>query len=243
MKHDTVTPYNKDQQSKKEQVEEMFDNIAFRYDFLNHFLSAGIDKSWRKEAIRFLAPKNPKVIADIATGTGDFALEAIKLNPTKVIGIDISRKMLDVGEKKASAKNLQNTIFFEQGDSENLSYPDNTFDAITVGFGVRNFENLEKGLLEIKRVLNKNGSLVILEVSKPTNPFISFVYTFYFHFLLPTIGRIFSKDSRAYTYLPESVEAFPRGTQFTELLERLGYCKVSYKPLTFGICAMYTAEK
>lgn len=238
-----VTPYNNTQSSKKEQVAEMFNNIAANYDFLNHFLSLGIDILWRKKAVRMLKPYNPKVMLDIATGTGDFALECISLNPTQIIGCDISKEMLAVGRKKIADKSLSNIITMEQGDSENLVYEDNKFDAITVAFGVRNFENLEAGLREMHRVLKPTGKVAIIEFSHPTAFPIKQLYNFYFKFILPTIGRLFSKDQRAYSYLPESVEAFPYGEKFVGILNNIGYKEVKSVPLTFGIASIYFASK
>lgn len=221
----------------------MFDNIAHRYDFLNHLLSAGIDNIWRKKAIRFLKKRNPKVVMDMATGTGDFAMEALSLKPDRIVGLDLSEDMLKYGRVKADKKGVSDVVEFVKGDSENLQFEDNTFDAMTVGFGVRNFENLEKGLSEMLRVLKPGGQLVILEISKPSAFPVKQLFHVYFHYVCPIIGRAFSKDHRAYTYLPESVEAFPHGEQFTGILERVGYKNAEWRPLTFGICAMYTCEK
>jgi demethylmenaquinone methyltransferase / 2-methoxy-6-polyprenyl-1,4-benzoquinol methylase len=239
-----VTPYQKEGASKKEQVEEMFDNIAHRYDFLNHLLSAGIDKTWRRKAIKHIAAYKPRLVMDMATGTGDFAIDtAERLDIDKVVGLDLSEEMLAIGRKKSSGKSLQNKIEYVKGDSENLQYPDNTFDAMTAGFGVRNFENLEKGLTEMHRVLKPGAPLVILEVSQPDAFPMKQVFGVYFKLILPTIGRVFSKDHRAYTYLPESVEAFPKGDNFVNILKKIGFKNAKHHPLTFGICAMYTCEK
>jgi len=239
----TVVPYKEEKISKKEQVARMFDNISGRYDFLNHFLSLGIDKAWRKKAVRLLEPYKPKVILDVATGTGDFALQALTLNPEKIIGVDISEGMLDVGRKKMSDRGLSNIIEMRSGDSENLPFSDNNFDAVTVGFGVRNFENLSKGLLEIYRVMKPGAILVVLEFSRPRRfPFKQF-YNFYFKTILPKIGRWISRDKAAYTYLPESVEAFPDGDDFMAILSSTGYKNTTCKPLTFGISSIYTAQK
>ncbi len=221
----------------------MFDNIAHNYDFLNHLLSLGIDNLWRKKAIRFIGKSNPKVIMDMATGTGDFAMEALKLNPDRVVGLDLSEDMLQYGRIKAKKKGVDSIVEFVKGDSEDLQFEDNTFDAMTVGFGVRNFENLEKGLSEMLRVLKPGGKLVVLEISKPRSFPFKQIFKVYFHYVCPLIGRVFSKDHRAYTYLPESVEAFPSGKKFTGILEKVGYKKAEWTPLTFGICAMYTCEK
>lgn len=239
----TVVPYKQDNAAKKVQVARMFDNISGQYDFLNHFLSLGIDIRWRKKAIRWLGEGKPKVILDVATGTGDFAIEAMALNPEKVIGIDISQGMLEVGVKKIESKGLTSVIELRQADSENLPFEENKFDAVTVAFGVRNFENLEKGLAEMLRVMKPGGRVAILEFSKPGSFPFKQLYFFYFSYILPVIGRIFSRDSSAYTYLPESVKAFPDGKDFVSILSRVGYKNASCKPLTFGISSLYTATK
>lgn len=238
-----VTPYKDKKSSKKEQVAEMFDNISHRYDFLNHFLSLGIDKLWRKKAVGILAEKQPKIILDVATGTADFAIESLKLNPEKVYGIDISEGMLAKGREKINKDSKQEVIELLQGDSENIPFDDESFDAITVAFGVRNFENLEQGLSDMRRVLKKDGRAVILEFSKPKAFPIKQLYNFYFHNLLPFIGRIVSKDASAYTYLPESVEAFPEGKEFEQILEKLNYRLLPSHPLMFGIATIYVVEK
>jgi len=239
----TVVPYKEEKISKKEQVARMFDNISGRYDFLNHFLSLGIDKAWRRKAVRLLAPQSPKVILDVATGTGDFALQALSLNPESIVGIDISEGMLEVGRKKMSSRGVSHIIEMQSGDSENLPFADNNFDAVTVGFGVRNFENLSKGLLEIYRVMKPEAMLVVLEFSRPTRfPFKQF-YNFYFKIILPKIGRWISRDKAAYTYLPESVQAFPDGNDFIKILNDIGFKNTACKPLTFGISSIYTAQK
>lgn len=237
-----VTPYNS-KDSKKEQVAQMFDNIAFRYDLLNSILSLGIHKGWRKECVKLLRTHNPKLILDVATGTGDFALECEQLHPEKIIGVDISEGMMKFGREKIKKKGLEKLITLEYGDAETISFPDNTFDAIVVGFGVRNFENLEKGLINLQRVLKPGGKLVILEFSNPRNGFIRWAYDFYFNKVTPFIGRLFSKDVRAYTYLPESVKAFPDNERFTEILKKLNYTQTSYKSLCFGISAIYQGSK
>lgn len=238
-----VVPYKEEVGSKKEQVATMFNNISKKYDFLNHFLSLGIDIVWRKKAIKLLKPTSPKQILDIATGTGDFAIAALKINPTKVTGIDISEGMLNVGKQKIKEKGLEDKIELALGDSENLNFNDSTFDAYTVGFGVRNFENLEKGLSEMLRVLKPNGTAVILEFSKPKKFPIKQLYNFYFNKILPGIGKLVSKDSSAYTYLPESVDAFPDGSDFLQILTKLGYKDVKAIPLMFGIASIYKANK
>lgn len=238
-----VVPYKEEVGSKKEQVATMFNNISKKYDFLNHFLSMGIDIVWRKKAIRLLKDKQPKQMLDIATGTGDFAIAALKLNPTKVTGVDISEGMLNVGKEKIKAKGLENKIELQLGDSENLQFDNETFDAYTVGFGVRNFENLEKGLTEMLRVLKPNGTAIILEFSKPKKFPIKQIYNFYFNKVLPGIGKLVSKDSSAYTYLPESVNAFPDGEDFIKILNKIGYKDAVSLPLMFGIASIYKATK
>jgi len=239
----SVKPYYKDNQSKKEEVAEMFNNISKRYDFLNHFLSMGIDKLWRKKAIKILGENSPKVILDIATGTGDFAVEALKLNPTKVIGIDISKGMLAMGVEKMKTKKVDHIIDLQLGDSENLNFEDNYFDGYTVGFGVRNFENLEKGLGEMLRVLKPNGKAVILEFSKPKKFPIKQSYFVYSKYILPTIGKLVSKDARAYTYLPESIAAFPEGEEFISIMKKVGYKNVDSKLVSGGIATIYFGNK
>ena len=239
----TVLPYKDKQDTKKKQVASMFDNISGQYDFLNHFLSMGIDILWRKKAIRLLKADQPKLILDIATGTGDFAIEALALKPDKVIGVDISQGMLEVGKKKLKKKGLDHIIELQMGDSERLLFDDNKFDAIIVAFGVRNFEHLEQGLKDMYRVLKSGGKVVILEFSKPrTFPFKQ-VYQFYFKWILPKIGRLISKDNSAYTYLPESVNEFPDGKDFLGILEKTGFKETECKPLTLGISSIYTGIK
>jgi len=221
----------------------MFNSISKRYDFLNHFLSMGIDKLWRKKAIRLLSNKSVEKLLDIATGTGDFAIEALKLNPKQIIGADISDGMLQVGKEKVKKKKIDHIISFELGDAENLNFTDNTFDAITVGFGVRNFENLEKGLADMYRVLKPKGQVAILEFSKPKNFPIKQLYHFYFLNILPFIGRMISKDSSAYTYLPESVQEFPDGELFLNIMNKIGYENTKQYPVSFGIASIYIGEK
>ncbi len=239
----TVKPYSA-AGSKKTQVEEMFDSIAPRYDFLNHFLSLGIDRSWRKKAIAQLKDLQPKYILDVATGTADVALEtARRLHPDKIVGLDISAEMLHIGREKIAKKGLSNVIELVQGDSENLPFADNTFDAITVAFGVRNFENLEQGLSEMNRVLKKGGKLVVLEFSKPSAFPFKQLFQFYFRHILPIIGRWTSQDPRAYQYLFESVQVFPEGKHFLNILQKTGYKSSKCIPLTLGVCSIYSAEK
>ncbi len=238
-----VVPYKEEQSSKKEQVAKMFDNISHRYDFLNHFLSLGIDKAWRKKAVGLLKPLQPKQLLDVATGTGDFALQAQSLKPDMTIGVDISEGMLEVGRRKVTAKKLDGSVSLVYGDSENLPFEENKFDAVTVAFGVRNFENLERGLAEIFRVLRTGGTVVVLEFSRPKKFPFKQVYNFYFKFILPKIGRLVSSDKAAYTYLPESVEAFPDGEDFLSILHQVGFKNTQCKPLTFGISSIYIGTK
>jgi len=243
MSNPVVKPYN--QSSKKEEVEQMFDNIAHKYDFLNHFFSLGIDILWRKRAIRLIKKTQPKTILDVATGTGDFAiLTAQQYREVDTItGIDISEGMLEVGRKKIKEKSLDQKISFKKADSESLPYADAAFDAVTVAFGVRNFENLEKGIEEMHRVLVKDGVIAIIEFSKPKKFPIKQLFGFYFKFIMPTIGNWLSKDSRAYTYLPESVAAFPEGQAFASILFNIGFSKVQVIPLSGGIASIYFATK
>ncbi len=237
-----VVPY-KEGVSKKDQVARMFNNISHRYDFLNHLLSLGIDKIWRRKAIGILQSIQPKQILDVATGTGDFALQAMALNPEKITCIDISEGMLEVGRKKIRARNLESKIELVQADSENIPFSHNKFDAVTVAFGVRNFEDLRRGLSEILRVLKPGGMLVVLEFSKPaTFPFKQ-VYNFYFRFILPRIGSIVSNDKAAYTYLPKSVEAFPDGEDFLHILHDVGFKNTKCSSLSFGISTIYIGTK
>ena len=236
-----VTPY-KNSKSKKEQVITMFDNIAKSYDFLNHSLSLGMDNVWRKKAIKKLN-NNPKSILDIATGTGDFAISAAKHTSAKITGIDISQGMLNIGIQKIEKKQLNNRITLQKADSEDLPFQENSFDAITAGFGVRNFENLSKGLSEMYRVLDTNGIVAILEPSTPKYFPLKQLYNLYFHYILPTIGFWISKDKDAYSYLPESVDAFPSGEQFITKMQKVGFKDCKHLPLTFGIVSLYIAIK
>lgn len=238
-----VVPYKDKDTSKKEQVAEMFNNISGKYDFLNHFLSLGIDILWRKKAIRLLKKDQPKQILDIATGTGDFAIEALALNPDKVTGVDISSGMLEVGRKKLKEKGLDNRIELLLGDSEGLPFADNNFDAAIVAFGVRNFEHLEQGLSDMHRVIRPEGKVVILEFSKPKLFPFRQLYQFYFKWILPKIGRMVSNDSVAYTYLPDSVNAFPDGQRFLDILNKVGFRNTKCIPLTLGISSIYIGSK
>ena len=221
----------------------MFNSIAHRYDFLNHFLSAGIDYIWRRKAVQMLDKQNPKMILDVATGTADLAIEASRLNVEKIIGVDIAEDMLSIGRKKLIHKNLDHLIHLEQGDSENLRFETCTFDAAMVAFGVRNFENLQKGLSEMYRVLKPGGIILVLEFSKPSKFPVKQLYNFYFKNILPFMGRIISGDSSAYTYLPESVGLFPDGEQFVEVLKKVGFNETRHVALTFGIASIYTGKK
>lgn len=239
----TVVPYKDHRGSKKEQVAEMFDNISHRYDLLNRLLSMGIDVYWRKKAISLLGLHRPQRILDVATGTGDFALEALALHPQQIIGIDISEGMLAIGRQKIARRKLDNIISLQKGDSENMPFQEATFDAVTVAFGVRNFENLEKGLANIYRVLREDGTLLVLEFSKPKIFPVKQLYFFYFRYILPLIGKIISKDRSAYAYLPESVKQFPDGIAFLRILENIGFRQTKCVPLTFGICSAYIAKK
>lgn len=242
--HDTIVPFKDSSESKKEQVEQMFDKIAFRYDFMNHFLSAGIDVRWRKKAIKQLKELKPGLVLDVATGTGDLAMLAYKmLKPRKIIGIDISGKMLEIGRQKIEKLGLQQHIELLKGDCETILYDDDTFDAVTVAFGVRNFQDLEKGLKEMHRVLKTGGKLVILEFSQPKTPLIRQFYSFYLNHVAPRLGRMISKNKSAYQYLNDSVQKFPEGENFVNILKRLGYKNASCKKLSLGISSIYCGEK
>jgi demethylmenaquinone methyltransferase/2-methoxy-6-polyprenyl-1,4-benzoquinol methylase len=239
-----VLPFGNKTASKKVQVTQMFDAISKRYDLLNRVLSLGIDVGWRKKAVRALADLKPQMVVDIATGTGDFAILAAQLlQPQQIIGIDVSPGMLSVGKEKIARRKLHNIIDMQLGDSEALTLADNSVDAITVGFGVRNFENLEKGLSEIYRVLRPGGRAAILEPAVPRRFPIRQLFLFYFRYILPLIGRLISRNKVAYTYLPESVRAFPDGEEFLAICRPIGFSKVQWKPLTLGICSFYLLEK
>lgn len=238
-----IKPYGSSM-GKKDEVEQMFDNISHRYDFLNRLLSVGIDVSWRKKVVKMVSDKNPSTILDVATGTGDLAIALAKKNPqAEITGFDLSQGMLEHGRKKIKDKNLDHQIQMIQGDAENMPFEDNSFDAITVAFGIRNFENLENGLREIHRVLKPGGSFVILEFSQPESFPMKQLYFFYFKNILPIIGRTFSKDHRAYTYLPESVQAFPYGEKLNEILKSVNFLEPKDKKLTFGIASIYRCLK
>lgn len=238
-----VKPYNSADKSKKEEVAEMFNNISKRYDFLNHFLSLGIDKLWRKKAVKQLREINPERILDIATGTGDFAISSLRLDPKEVVGVDISEGMLSVGREKMKKKGFDKVVKMVLGDSEELQYPNNTFDAITVGFGVRNFQNLEKGLGDMLRVLRPGGKAVVLEFSKPKRFPIKQLFGFYSKVIIPFFGKRISKDKRAYEYLPESVAAFPEGQAFLDIMNKVGYTELNAIPVSGGIATIYTGIK
>ena len=240
---ESIKPYNEDEK-KSVQVERMFDNIAPAYDQLNHTLSWGIDKSWRKKAIDWLKPFNPQRMMDVATGTGDFAIQACRvLNPKELIGTDISEGMMNVGRQKVKEAGLESRISFAKEDCTALSFPDNRFDAITVAFGVRNFEDLDKGLREMHRVLDSDGKLVILELSEPEWFPMKQLYALYSKVVIPTLGKLLSKDRSAYTYLPQSIKAFPQGEVMKEIILKAGFKEACFKRLTLGICTLYTATK
>ena len=238
-----IKPIPSNSATKKEQVEEMFDSISPKYDFLNHFLSLGIDNIWRKKCVNTLKEINPKNVLDIATGTGDLAIASLKLNPEKITGLDLSAGMLEKGKEKMKKRGYDTIIEMIKGDSENLPFDDNTYDASTVGFGVRNFQDLSLGLNEIYRVLKPGGKIAILEFSKPTNPIFKGLYNFYFLRILPLFGKLFSSSNSAYTYLPKSVQAFPDGDDFLKVLNNCGFKNTTSTPLTFGICSIYTGIK
>lgn len=242
--HDHVVPYQDSELEKKQQVAEMFNSIAGKYDFMNRFLSAGIDVKWRKKAINLLKPLQPRIILDVATGTGDVAIMTHKLlQPEKITGIDISEGMLEVGREKIKKLGLGAVIDLQKGDSETINFADNSFDAITVAFGVRNFQNLEKGLKEMLRVLKPGGKLVVLEFSRPKEPVFKTVYNIYMNLLAPGIGKMLAKNKDAYQYLNDSVQAFPEREQFIDIMQGVGYRDTSYKTLTLGICCIYCGSK
>lgn len=236
-----VTPYNTDA-SKKSQVEDMFDNIAPKYDLLNHVLSMKIDVLWRETLVKWMNKDQPQLVLDVATGTGDLAIAVYKGTKADIVGLDLSQQMLNVGIEKVKKQNLQNHISMMKGDAENLPFEDNKFDAVSVAFGVRNFENLTKGLAELRRVVKEGKSVYILEFSK-VEGFLAPFYMFYFKNILPMIGRLVSKDNRAYTYLPDSVNAFPYGEKMKQILLDTGFKSVEYKKLSLGIATIYKASK
>ena len=238
-----ITPYKNSTLGKKEQVAQMFDTISGNYDSLNRVISFGIDVKWRKKVLKIVSDKKPKIILDIATGTGDLAILMSQTNAEKIIGLDISAGMLEVGKKKIEEKKLSNVIELVLADSEKIPFDDNYFDAITVGFGVRNFENLEKGFTEILRVLKPNGVFVILETSVPDKTPYKQGYNFYTKNILPIIGKLFSKDNSAYGYLSESAAAFPYGEALNNILRKIGFIDVVAMPQTFGVATIYSASK
>ena len=241
-RQEVIKPYGEGEKAK--QVEEMFDNIAPSYDKLNHRLSWNIDKGWRRKAIRQLAPFKPQTLLDIATGTGDFAILAAEmLHPQKLVGADISEGMMEIGRKKVREKGLQDIISFAKEDCLHLSYQDETFDAVTAAFGIRNFADLDSGLREMQRVLRKGGHLSIVELTSPVSFPMKQLFHVYSHTVLPAYGRLISKDTSAYSYLTKTIEAFPQGEQMVEILHKAGFSEASFKRLTFGICTMYFARK
>ncbi|BEG98014.1 bifunctional demethylmenaquinone methyltransferase/2-methoxy-6-polyprenyl-1,4-benzoquinol methylase UbiE [Bacteroides sedimenti] len=238
-----IKPYSSSGK-KSEQVEKMFNNIAHHYDLLNHTLSMGIDKGWRRKAIAWLKPFHPQKMMDVATGTGDFAIQAYRdLLPQELIGTDISEGMMNIGKDKVKKLGLEQNITFAKEDCTNLSFTENTFDAITVAFGIRNFENLDKGLSEMHRVLTQEGHLVILELTTPDRFPMKQLFAIYSKIVIPTLGKLLSKDNNAYTYLPQTIQAFPQGEVMKGVLEKAGFRNVAFRRLTFGICTLYTATK
>ncbi|MEX2349417.1 MAG: bifunctional demethylmenaquinone methyltransferase/2-methoxy-6-polyprenyl-1,4-benzoquinol methylase UbiE [Flavobacteriaceae bacterium] len=240
---DKVKPYKESELNKKKQVEKMFDTISGNYDGLNRVISLGIDKKWRKKVVKIVTDINPESVLDIATGTGDLAISFAKFDIPKIVGFDLSEGMLAVARKKVADQNIADKIEFLQGDSEAMPFEDNSFDAITVAFGVRNFEDLEKGLSEILRVLKPGGTFVVLETSVPTKTPFKQGYHFYSKSILPLVGKLFSKDKVAYNYLSESASVFPYGENFNNILRKIGFKEVKNKPQTFGVASIYTASK
>lgn len=238
-----IKPYN-GLGEKGRLVERMFDSIAPTYDILNHRLSLNIDKGWRKRAIKQLLPFAPKMVLDIATGTGDFAILAAQmLQPSRLVGVDISQRMMDIGQKKVAKAELQGIISFEKEDCLSLSFADETFDAVTAAFGIRNFQDLDRGLTEMCRVLRKGGHLSIVELTAPISAPMRWLFKVYSHTFLPLYGRLISKDKEAYRYLTATIEAFPQGDRMVDILRKAGFSKASYRRLTFGVCTMYFATK
>lgn len=244
--HDSIVPFEESDKPKKEQVADMFDQIAHRYDFLNRFLSGGIDVIWRKKALAQLKDVQVNHLLDVATGTADVALMAARLlkpTPQKIIGIDISEGMLELGRKKIEQRGLTSTITLLTGDSEAINFADNTFDAITVAFGVRNFANLKAGLSEMKRVLKPGGKLVVLEFSKPSLPGVKNLYHLYTRLIAPQAGKWFAGNQKAYKYLNDSINAFPEGKAFLDIMDEVGYMHTYKKTLSLGICTIYCGKK
>jgi len=239
----TIRPYKDSDLGKKAQVTKMFDTISGNYDGLNRVISLGIDVKWRKRVVQLIGASKPKSILDIATGTGDLAIAMVKTGAKKIVGLDISKGMLEVGKDKIADKNLSETIEMVVGDSENLPFETDSFDAITVAFGVRNFENLEKGLTEIYRVLKPTGTFAVLETSVPIKTPFKQGYKFYTKYMLPLVGKLFSKDRSAYTYLSESAAVFPYGEEFNNILDKIGFIAIEHRPQTFGVATIYVATK
>jgi demethylmenaquinone methyltransferase/2-methoxy-6-polyprenyl-1,4-benzoquinol methylase len=241
--HDRIKPFSQ-QGSKKEQVSEMFDHIAPRYDFMNRFLSVGIDVSWRRKAIKRFQKDNPRILLDVATGTADMSIMAARILQTeKIIGIDISEKMLEIGRKKIDKEGLGTKIELFSGDGETINFPKDSFDGVMVAFGVRNFENLEKGMTEILRVMRPGAQLVVLEFSKPKLPGVKALYNFYMGVVAPQMAKWFNQNKKAYQYLNESARAFPDRQLFIDVLNKTGYSDTSFKPLSLGICCIYSGRK
>ncbi len=241
--HDKIKPFS-DQGSKKAQVSEMFDHIAPRYDFMNRFLSVGIDVSWRRKAIQRFQKDNPRVLLDVATGTADMSIMAARiLQPEKIIGIDISEKMLEIGRRKIDKEGLGTKIELFSGDGETINFPKDTFDGVMVAFGVRNFEHLEKGMAEILRVMRPGAQLIVLEFSKPKLPGVKALYNFYMGVIAPQMAKWFNQNKKAYQYLNESAKAFPDRQLFIDVLNKTGYSDTSFKPLSLGICCIYSGRK
>jgi demethylmenaquinone methyltransferase/2-methoxy-6-polyprenyl-1,4-benzoquinol methylase len=238
-----VKPYKEQEGSKKEQVAQMFDNISPKYDFLNRFLSLGIDIQWRKKLVKIVRKQNPKTILDVATGTADLAIELSKIEGTQIAGVDISAGMLNVGKEKIKKKNLDHRIELKLGDGEELPFEENSFDAVTISFGIRNFQDYPKGLKDIYRVIKPGGYLYVLEFSQPESAPFKQIYNFYFKYILPKWGKLVSKDNAAYTYLPESVEAFPYGQKFLDAMTTARFKESQLKELTFGISTIYWGKK
>ncbi len=238
-----VVPYKNENTPKKEQVRQMFDNIAYRYDFLNHFLTAGIDKYWRKKVRKIVVEESTDYILDVASGTGDLAIELAKLSPKCITGVDISEKMLAIAEKKIKKRGLQDIVSFKVGDAEDIEAQNNTYDVVTCAFGVRNFQDMDKGIEEFHRVLKNEGRLIILELSIPKNLLFSFAYNMYFRYVLPLWGNIVAKDLSAYKYLPESVAQFPKSDAFLEILSKAGFRQNYAKSVSFGIATIFVATK
>ena len=242
--HDHIIPFKDSEVSKKEQVADMFNSIAGRYDFMNRFLSLGTDMNWRRKAIKLLRKDQPKMILDVATGTGDMSILAAKLlNPTRIIGIDISEQMLDLGRKKVEKERLKDKISLQTGDSETINFAENTFDAVMAAFGVRNFQNLEKGLSEMLRVLNPGGQVLILEFSKPRRKPVRSLYNLYMGIVAPKVAKWFRQNKQAYDYLCESSNAFPDRQEFIDILNKVGFSDTRFKSLSLGICCIYSGRK